>query len=217
VVVDPLVSYLGSRKGRTLNTSNDLEVRKALAPLKELAEQLGASVAAIRHYRKGNGVDAMEAGGGSVGFAALVRVIVAALPDPDDESRYMLAVAKNNLVPKTERPAIRYDIVPSVHDVTIGCIAWGEKVEMSAGEILCAQAEASKEGSGKVTEAVAFLQELLALGEPMLSNDIIAHADQEKGLSQYSVKRAKAKLPIKVDKQGKHWYWRLVKASEAAS
>ena len=71
MIVDPLVSFLGSRTGRTLNTYNDMEVRKALAPLKELAEQLRVAVAAIRHYRKGTGTNAMEAGGGSVAFAAL--------------------------------------------------------------------------------------------------------------------------------------------------
>src|SRR5205085_2927529 len=118
VIVDPLVSFLGSRTGRTLNTANDLEVRKALAPLKELAEYLRASVAAIRHYRKGRGTDAIEAGGGSIGFSALVRVIIAALDDPESEdgNRHFLAVAKNNLVAKNQRPALTYEIVPADED-----------------------------------------------------------------------------------------------------
>src|SRR5688572_18570887 len=162
VIVDPLVSFLGSRKGRTLNTYNDMEVRQALAPLKELAEQLRVAVAAIRHYKKGASTNAMEAGGGSVAFAALVRVMVAALPDPDDETRYLLAVSKNNLVRKSERPALAYEIVPWAGDPDIGCIAWGSTVEMSANEILAAQAEADK--GGKVAEAQAFLETFLADG-----------------------------------------------------
>jgi putative DNA primase/helicase len=215
VVVDPLVSYLGSRKGRTLNTNNDLEVRKALAPLKELAERLGAAVVAIRHYRKGAATDAMEAGGGSVGFAALVRVILAALPDPDDDSRYLLAVAKNNLVAKSERPAIRYQIVPADSDSTIGRISWGERVEMSAGEILHAQADADKEPTGKVAEAMAFLKNHLASGDWMLSTEIMKDADQH-GLSKPAVMRARVRLPdINIEKRGKHWYWRLESAGEA--
>jgi hypothetical protein len=89
-------------------------------------------------------------GGGSVGFTALVRVILAALPDPDDESgtKFFFAVAKNNLVPRDRRPALRYEIVPSDFDKDIGRIAWGQKVDRSATEIL--QALATFDQSGKM-------------------------------------------------------------------
>lgn len=211
VIVDPLVSFLGSRRGRVLNTNNDLEVRKALGPLKELAKQLRASVVAIRHYRKGNGTDAMEAGGGSVAFAALVRVILAALPDPDadDEGHYLLAVAKNNLVQKKQRPALAYEIVPSALDADIGCISWGRMVDMSAGEILVAQSEASKDTSGKAAEAKVFLEELLGGGEWVPTVEIMKSAKETHGLSEIAIRRARAKLPIKAEKQGKPWFWRL--------
>lgn len=211
VVVDPLVSYLGSRKGRVLNTNNDLEVRKSLAPLKELAEHLKASVAAIRHYRKGNGTDALEAGGGSVGFAALVRVIIAALPDPraDDDQHYLLAVAKNNLVAKNKRPALGYEIVPWDGDPDIGRIAWGDSVDMSAGEILQAHAEAAKDTTGKAAEATAFLEEFLRSGEWIATTEILSAAKEAAGLSEDAVRRARMKLPIKAEKHGKPWFWRL--------
>ncbi|MES2360017.1 MAG: AAA family ATPase [Gemmatimonadota bacterium] len=215
IVVDPLVSYLGSRKGRVLNTNNDLEVRKALGPLKELAERLRASVAAIRHYRKGAGTDAMEAGGGSVGFAALVRVIVAALPDPDDPSKYLLAVAKNNLVAKNKRPALSYEIIPSKADPSIGSIAWGEKMEMSAGEILQAQAVANRQAEketephGKTGEALAFLETFLADEGWHPTVDIMKTAKELHGLSEFAVRRAKEKTTIQVEKQGRQWFWRL--------
>jgi hypothetical protein len=211
VIVDPLVSFLGSRRGRVLNTNNDLEVRKALGPLKELAEQLRSSVVAIRHYRKGNGTDAMEAGGGSVTFAALVRVILAALPDPDadDDGHYLLAVAKNNLVQKKQRPALAYEIVPSALDPDIGCISWGRTVDMSAGEILVAQSEANKDTSGKAAEAKVLLEELLASGEWVPTVEIMKTAKETHGLSEIAIRRARAKLPIKAEKQGKPWFWRL--------
>jgi putative DNA primase/helicase len=211
VVVDPLVSFLGSRRGRILNTNNDLEVRKALGPLKELAEQLRASVAAIRHYRKGTGTDALEAGGGSVGFSALVRVILAALPNPhvDDDRHYLLAVAKNNLVQKKKRPALAYEIVPWTGDPDIGCIAWGKTVDMSANEILAAQTEANKDNSGKAAEAKVFLEELLKDGNWVPTTEIMQAAKEQHGLSEFAVRRARTKLPIVAEKQGKPWYWRL--------
>lgn len=209
VVVDPLVSFLGSRKGRTLNTYNDLEVRKALAPLKELAEQIRASVVAIRHYRKGVGTNAMEAGGGSVAFAALVRVIIAALPDPEDESTYLLAVAKNNLVVKSKRPALAYDIVPATTDPDIGRIEWGETVEMSANEILAEQAKTDKDKTGRVGEATEFLITLLASGKWVATNEIMKAADAN-GISKRAVQRAKEKDPsIVAEKEGTQWGWRL--------
>ena len=216
VIVDPLVSFLGSRRGRVLNTNNDLEVRKALGPLKELAEHLHASVAAIRHYRKGNGVDAMEAGGGSVAFAALVRVIVAALPDPeaDDDHHYVLAVAKNNLVQKQRRPAYAYEIVPWQDDPDIGRIQWGRAVSMSAGEILVAHADVGQETTGKVAEARAFLETFLASGDWVSTTDVMKAAKETAGLSEIAVRRARARLAITAEKHGKTWVWKLVQADE---
>lgn len=207
VVVDPLVSFLGSRRGHTVNTGNDMEVRKALGPLKDLAEHTRAAVVAIRHYRKGTAANAMEAGGGSVAFAALVRVILAALPDPE-EDRYLLAVAKNNLVQKQKRPAFAYTIVPWECDEDIGRIAWGEVVNMSANEILIAQAEADK--GGKKAEAQAFLEARLAEGDWVPSAEIFKDALEGHGLSDKALRRAKETMPIQVEKHGAKWFWRLV-------
>jgi putative DNA primase/helicase len=211
VIVDPLVSFLGSRRGKALNTNNDLEVRKSLGPLKELAEQTRAAVVAIRHHRKGVDTNAMEAGGGSIGFAALVRVIIAALPDPraQDDRHYVLAVAKNNLVAKFKRPAFGYEIVASDDDPDIGCIRWGDAVDMSANEVMRARAEGSRNKSGKAAEARAFLQEFLGSGEWTASTQIFDTAKETHGLSADAVRRARATLPIRVDKRGETWGWRL--------
>ena len=209
VVIDPLVSYLGSSKGRPLNPYNDMETRQALAPLKELAERTRASVVAIRHYRKNHGADALNAGGGSVAFTALVRVIIAALPDPDDPSRYLLAIAKNNLVEKSKRPALVYEIVPGDHDPEIGRIAWGGTVDMSANDILLAQADADKNAGGKVADALQFLEQLLAGGEWMPTTEIQRAADAH-GYSKAALQRAKSMSSIVAEKKGKHWGWKLV-------
>jgi RecA-family ATPase len=215
VIVDPLVSFMGSRIGRTLNTYNDMEVRKALAPLKTLAEETRAAVAAIRHYRKGSGLDAMEAGGGSVAFAAWVRVMLAALPDPNDETTYLLAVAKNNLVKKSQRPALAYAIVPAATDPDIGCIAWGRTVDMSANEILAAQAEADKNNSGKVAVAKQFLETFLAGGQWVATKELLKTAKELHGLAESAVRRAKDVLPqVQAEKQKGGWGWKWVATAE---
>jgi hypothetical protein len=215
IVVDPLVSFLGSRSGKTLDSYNDMQVRKSLGPLKELAEHTRASIAAIRHYKKRAGTDALEAGGGSVGFTALVRVMIAALPNPHDENSYLLAVAKNNLVRKDKRPAILYQIVPSTTNPDIGCVQWGEAVEMSASDILLEQAkvdrEANKTVSGRVAEATAFLEDFLVPGKPVKSADVFAAAKEQCGLTPAVVREAKAGMGVRVEKEaGKPngaWEW----------
>jgi hypothetical protein len=218
IIVDPLVSFMGSRKGRVLNTNNDLEVRKSLDPLQKLATRLQASVAAIRHYRKGNGTDALEAGGGSVGFAALVRVIIAALPDPmsRDNNDYLLAVAKNNLVAKNKRPAFAYRVVPWADDPDIGRIAWGKTVEMSANEILYKQVEKKKSDRGKAAQAAAFLEQFLASGEWVLTKDILKTAKEMHGLSEDAVRGGKDRVPsIVAEKRGVQWGWILTKKEDS--
>jgi putative DNA primase/helicase len=209
VIVDPLVSYMGSRRGKTVNTSNDLETRKALGPLKQLAEDLDASVVAIRHYKKGKGTDALEAGGGSVAFTALVRVLLAALPDPHDPDRYLFAVPKNNLVPKEKRPTFSYRIVPSDHDPDIGRIQWGEIVQMSANEILTAEADKeSDRGAGAMDEACAFLVERLSSGDWVLQEEIYKAA-KAADIKQRTLERAKKKLFVESRPRNKKWCWRL--------
>lgn len=210
VMVDPLVAYLGSRRGRMVDTGNDMQVRKALLPLKEMAEDLRACAVAVRHHRKGRGTDAIEAGGGSIAFSALARVVLAALPDPEDPERYLFAVAKNNLVPRERRPAYAYRIVPSDRDATIGRIAWGEAVAASAGEIL--QAHADKDAdreSPSAARARELLAELLASGE-WVPAAAAREAGEARGLSPQALGAARERLGVQVRKRGRGaWYWRL--------
>jgi putative DNA primase/helicase len=136
IVLDPLVSYLGSRKGRRMDAHSDMDVRQALQPLLEL----DSAVLAVRHHKKGRGVDPLEAGSGSIAFTALARVVLVALGDPADPERYLLAVAKNNLVRRADRVTLSYTIVPSEHDPSIGRVEWGTASALSAVDILEAHA-----------------------------------------------------------------------------
>jgi RecA-family ATPase len=206
VILDPLVSFMGSRKGRRIDSYNDLDVRQSLQPLLDLKD---TAVVGIRHYKKGKGTDPLEAGAGSIGFTAVARVMLAALVDPDDPDRYLLVVSKNNLVPKKDRATISYQIVPS-DDPSIGRIAWGEVVQVTAADVL--EAQAAPADSSRVSEAktaaVTFLREHLKNGDLVASDDIIVAAE-EAGFSERTLWRAKAKAGIKARKKGKTWFWYL--------
>jgi RecA-family ATPase len=200
VIIDPLVSYLGSRSKKAVETSNDMQVRKALLPLNDLAQDLGAAVVAVRHYRKGRGTDAIEAGGGSIAFSALARVLLSALPDDEDPNRYLFSVAKGNYVPKEKRPAIRYTIVPSEHDPAIGRIQWGEAVQRTTEEIMAALAEKAKTEHSVKDRAGEWLAKRLAAG-PVPRSTVIKEGI-EAGFSESTIKRAETRLGVISAKSG---------------
>jgi hypothetical protein len=166
-------------------------------------------VAAIRHYKKNAGTNAMLAGGGSIGFAALARVMIAALPNPqsEEEGSYFWAIAKNNLVRPEERAAILYRIVSSPKDDTIGCIEWGNLVEMSANDILEEQAKVERDEkrskNERVDKAITFLENYLPFDQPMNSKEMYEIAEEKYGLTKANLKAAKELTPfiIKVEKE----------------
>lgn len=81
VVIDPLVSHLDD----AVDSHRDHNVRKALAPLRAIADEFGCAVVALMHLNKDTSVDALLRIGGSVGFGALARSVLLLARDPDDE------------------------------------------------------------------------------------------------------------------------------------
>src|SRR5262249_7068955 len=105
IVIDPLMAFVPD----ALDTHRDHHSRRLLRKLSALAEEPGATVLVLRHLRKGVSVDAKDAGGGSVGFTAAARVVLLAAPDPDDETRRVLARVKGNL--SAPFPSLGYQLV----------------------------------------------------------------------------------------------------------
>ena len=69
LVVDPLVAFLGWK----VNVSRDQDVRRALAPLKAMAERCGVAVVLLRHLNKQLLTNALYRGGGSIGIIGGAR------------------------------------------------------------------------------------------------------------------------------------------------
>lgn len=104
IIVDPLMAFLPP----DVNSNNDQSVRRALAPLVELADDLGVAVVAIRHLNKGGGENPKYRGGGSIGILGAARSGLLIAEDPDaPETRRVLAVTKSNLAPKGPSLAFR--------------------------------------------------------------------------------------------------------------
>jgi hypothetical protein len=81
LVVDPLMAGLGA----DVRTNVDHHVRRALAPIKSMAERTGVAVLVVRHLNKMAKVtDPVLRGGASIGIIGFARAGLIVARDPDD-------------------------------------------------------------------------------------------------------------------------------------
>ena len=94
LIVDVLMAFMP----RGVDTHRDHDVRVALRPLAELADQTGCAILLIRHLNKGTG-PAMYRAGGSIGITGAIRCANVVAPSPEDDGLVVFAPGKNNLAP----------------------------------------------------------------------------------------------------------------------
>lgn len=199
VILNPLSALLGG------NMNNDQSVRKTIAPLAAFAESRDVAVVMVRHLTKSRGRNALCAGAGSMGLIGLARVALRVERDPDSDHPYdwVVSLSKSNLA---YAPALRFRTVKRDDD-TIG-IQWQGVVEP--------EARGPKPGSVEF-EACRVLIALLNDG-PITSNEVYSLARSRAGISKSSIRRARERLRIRVQKvgsgKGSHWYWQLPDDSE---
>lgn len=190
-----------------VNAYSDHEVRRALGPVKDFAEQQDVLVTFIRHPRKAGGTG-MNAGGGSVAFGALARVQLFAGFDPSDENedlnlrRRVLASAKNNL---GRTPSARtFAIVDAQNGA--GRIDWGETSGLSADQLAAPPVIATpSRPRAKVlagpTREEQFLENLLGSGQRVPATELKAAA-RAKGLAWRTVERAAVNVGVAKQRAG---------------
>jgi len=204
VIVDPLMAYLGGE----VNAHHDQDVRRALYPLKLLAERTGVAVLVVRHLNKMAGANPLYRGGGSIGIIGAARAGLLVGVDPDDSHRRILAVSKSNLAAKP--PSLAYKLVG---DALYGTakVVWQGASEHTAEDLLGRPVERP---APKQEEAEAFLrQQLAAEPRPVAWLQKLA---KDKGIAWGTVKRAKEALEVIVERRGEEgrrgggsWWWRL--------
>lgn len=185
LIIDPVMAFLDG----AINAHHDQEVRRALHPLKLLAERTGAAVAVVRHLNKMNAGPALYRGGGSIALIGAARVGLIVGRDPGDPARRVLAVNKNNLAP--HRKSLVYNLVDA------GCgvarVEWGEEVDLKADDIL--GQPASKGRCSAVEQCTSSVRELLASGS-MPANEF---DESLKGLGyeEHTIKAARKAAKVK--------------------
>lgn len=201
VIVDVLNAYLSSK----VDGYRDQDVRGALHPVAKLAERTGATVVALRHLSKSGGANAVYRGGGSIGIIGGARAGLLVGPDPDDESRRVLAVSKSNLAEKP--PSLAYRLVND--DLRgVARVVWEGTVEHSADGLLVPREESGRED----LDGSDVLASILADGPLWVAEAITAMASA--GFTKDQARRAKDKVArsLKVGKPGdavQGWQWAL--------
>ncbi len=199
LVVDVLMAYLGGG----VDSHKDQDVRRVLHRLAGLAERTGCCVLLLRHLTKGSGGSSpVYRGGGSIGIIGAARAAFLAAPDPDDTGRCVLAPTKMNLA--VAPPALGYRLVPAGE---VARVDWLGTVEHRAADLL----RPRDDDDGPRGEAAAFLRDALEF-EPLPAKVVQARA-REAGISERTLKRAKAQLGVESVKTGfgdaARWLWTL--------
>jgi len=206
VIVDPAVAFLSDN----VNVNRDQEVRRALAPLKRLAERTDVSIALIRHLNKGASSNALYRGGGSIGMIGGARFGLLFAQDPEDDQRRLIATTKANL--SMLAPTLAYRLEP-VEGTDVARVQWDGESILSANSILAVPAESDERSA--LGDAKDFLYDLLR--EDAYPVKVIKVAARDAGIQDATLRRAKDALGIKPDKEGfgkdGHWVWRLPKVS----
>jgi RecA-family ATPase len=192
VVVDVLAAFLA----RQVDSYRDQDVRGALMPLAQLATRTGATVVVLRHLSKSGGNNALYRGGGSIGIVGAARAAMLVAPDPDDQSRVVLAMSKSNLARLPDSLAYRL-----VSDEAYDCarIAWDGTARHRADELLVV---GSEEERSERDEAAEFLVSTLeAEGGTMPAKDVIRAADQA-GIAKRTLTRARQRAGVSTRRTG---------------
>lgn len=210
VLLDPLVALLSG-----IDSHNEQQVRRALTPLSQWADQDDLAINGLMHFNKGESKDALERVGGSGAFGNLARSVMVLGPheEDDDEDVVHLIHAKYNLgkfgpswrCRLMDAPVKQGRVVYPASRIVIEGPS-----EVHANDLV-AQASSGEE-RGAHEEAVEFLAVTLA-GGPVLTTEVLGMA-KEIGISERTLKRAKKSVGVEAFKSDTAWAWRLETAKK---
>ena len=206
VVIDPFADFLGD----DLSENSNKDVRKALGPLKDVAESTNCCIVAIRHLNKSGGTNALYRGGGSIGIMGKARIGLLLAEDPRDSEIRCIARAKGNLgrTPET----VTFRLVNAFEDEDdVARVEWLGSTDLSADDLHAGKVL----GIEKMTEwddATIWLRDLLR-DAPREVRDIRTEA-RSAGWSNEALDKARARLRVRRVKRGfgGAWSWELPRA-----
>jgi hypothetical protein len=193
IVFDPISAYLGGRADH-----RNADLRRLLAPLKDMAERLGAAVVLVTHHNKtgASGTNGKYRVLGSIAYVGICRANFLFLKDPDDPGGRRVLWLDNggNLAPQQPAPAY------VIRDDGAGpfCDWLPETIDLDADAALARAVKADKPGtSGKGAprrDCEVWLRGYLTAG--MRPATECERAALEAGFNRALLGRARATLAI---------------------
>jgi Bifunctional DNA primase/polymerase, N-terminal/AAA domain/Primase C terminal 1 (PriCT-1) len=207
IVFDPIGGNLGAGK----SSNADTDIREAIAPLNELADELDAIIVGVRHLGKDRSRGALAAVLGGVDWVNVPRAVLAIAVDDDDEDiRHVQVIAGNRAKRGESGRSFRIEGIPLpgltepvTRAITIGTS--GKDVES-----LLALAKGSRTGAART-----ILLDILDAEGEQESDSLDARVAQATGAAIKTVKNTKSDLKEKgllkfrpeKDAQGKIVKW----------
>lgn len=205
VVIDPIFAYMDG----AVDSHRDQDVRLVLSALKDIAEETDSCILMVRHYNKTPGGKLLHKGSGSIGIVAGVRTALGLVQHPSSESRKILGVAKTNLGKKP--PDLVYRLDADGPD-SPPRIIWEGTSNLKLEDVV--QKDGDKSGNSLLDEAKKFLTKSLAGGAELFT--ILVKDALKNGISDTTLRRAKAELGVESRKTSEGWVWELPKGGEDA-
>lgn len=195
VSIDPLMAAIGHR----IDANSDQDSRSITAQLRNVAEETGAAILLVRHFRKAASA-AEDAGGGSVGWGAACRSVLRVDKDPERAGRYLLSSVKCSLA---ERPPTLSFTIEGVTfsgppEIATSRLVWGEASTWTADAL--ASLGSSGEEQSKGDEARDFLAHTLGAGAKS-KHDVLA-AMRKEGILLATLDRAATKMGVNKKRDG---------------
>jgi hypothetical protein len=198
VVIDPIMAFLSG----DVNSNRDQDVRRALTPLKRMAERTGTAVLLVRHLNKSQGGNPLYRGGGSIGIIGAARSGMVVGPHPDSEALRVLAGQKNNL--SLPPRSLAYEIETAENGSAR--ISYQGFSEATAAQLL--RVPEDEEEKSALTEAKEFLTS--ELSRTPVSAKAIKKSAREAEISERTLRRAKQILGVRSEKESDgSWTWSL--------
>jgi RecA-family ATPase len=188
LIIDPFAASLDD----SVEAWSDQRLRKALAPLRTMAERLQITVILIRHLNKKSGQEAQYRGGGSIAFMAACRAVYVIAPYPEQPGTLVMAHQKLNIA---QKPAsLTFEIVEEVIRIEgkltgIAKIHWLGESTLTAKQLL----NPDKTKTTKQDKAKAFLQHQFKSGEEKARDPVYKKAKQQ-GIGEDALYRAAVEL-----------------------
>ncbi len=214
IVIDPVSAYLTG-----VDDNRNAVLRGVLAPLKRLAERLGAAVVLVSHLTKAVSANGKYRVLGSIAYVGACRANYLFVNDPEDATvrRVLMLDNGGNVAPPT--PTLAY----MIEDRDQGArVRWcDEPVPITVGQALrplpSPPDEEDRAFFGR--ECDQWLREMLTAG-PVLHAEIM-HVGREAGFTRDALRRAKRRIGATAYRDGfgpgSRFYWQLKDASNRAS